>query len=234
MISAPQKPYAGKDYVFRGTLTCANTGNIVTADTKSKTYANGQKGEWTYLITRKPENHEKKMWVREDDVIAQVEEVLGQIGVNDSGIMEDIVSILKETNKSKKSTHGEQIDSLKKEHTVLTNKLNRLMDLRLEGEISGDEFKAQKARLKDRQYEVDNTILNLDKADDVFTDSCENLIQLADNALSHFRSSNIEGKQKVLNFVFSNLQLNGRKLEYALKKPFDMFLNANNHSEWLW
>ncbi|MDD9912308.1 MAG: recombinase family protein, partial [Alphaproteobacteria bacterium] len=34
--------YSGKDYVFRGSLTCAVTGNVVTADTKKKTYANGQ------------------------------------------------------------------------------------------------------------------------------------------------------------------------------------------------
>ena len=51
-----------------------------------------------------------------------------------------------------KRKHGDALEKLKREHTKITDKLNRLTDLRLEGKINGEEFKAQKARLKDRQF----------------------------------------------------------------------------------
>ncbi len=43
--------YGGKDFVFRGLITCAVTGRVVTAETKKKKYANGKVDEWTYLAT---------------------------------------------------------------------------------------------------------------------------------------------------------------------------------------
>jgi site-specific DNA recombinase len=63
-----KKPFAygEKDYVFRGLLTCATTGKVVTAYTKVKTYGNGRKAEYTYLMCWNPENPAKKLWVREE------------------------------------------------------------------------------------------------------------------------------------------------------------------------
>ena len=36
--------YGGKDYLFRGLLTCAATGRVITSDTKKHTYKNGEYG----------------------------------------------------------------------------------------------------------------------------------------------------------------------------------------------
>ncbi len=48
-----------------------------------------------------------------------------------------------------------------------------------------------------------------------------------------FESSKTTENRELINFVFSNLSLRGRKLEYTLRKSFDMLLNLPHCPEWL-
>jgi site-specific DNA recombinase len=52
--------YGGKDFLFRGLITCAVTGRVVTAEIHSKTYSDGKVDQWTYLGTWDPKNPKKK------------------------------------------------------------------------------------------------------------------------------------------------------------------------------
>ncbi|WP_410521490.1 hypothetical protein [Candidatus Tisiphia endosymbiont of Metellina segmentata] len=72
--------YGGKDFLFRGLITCAVTGKMVTSEIHSKTYPNGKVDEWTYLATWDPHNLDKKIYIREDEVLKQIEEVFKRIG----------------------------------------------------------------------------------------------------------------------------------------------------------
>ncbi|WP_341753970.1 hypothetical protein [Candidatus Tisiphia endosymbiont of Dioctria rufipes] len=56
--------YGGKDFLFRGLIT----------------YPNGKVDEWTYLATWDPQNLDKKIYIREDEVLKQIEEVFKRIG----------------------------------------------------------------------------------------------------------------------------------------------------------
>ncbi len=61
----------------------------------------------------------------------------------------------------------------------------------------------------------------------------ESLISAASRAAEIFERSNIEHKRQLIAFVFSNLQLRGRKLEYALRSPFDLMVNRSTYISWL-
>ena len=53
---------------------------MVTSEIHSKTYPNGKVDEWTYLATWYPNNLDKKIYIREDEVLKQIEEVFKRIG----------------------------------------------------------------------------------------------------------------------------------------------------------
>ncbi|MFP3018656.1 MAG: hypothetical protein ACEY3E_07290 [Candidatus Tisiphia sp.] len=72
--------YGGKDFLFRGLITCAVIGKVVTAETHSKTYSDGKVDECIYLATWDPQNLDKKIYIREDEVLKQIEEVFKRIG----------------------------------------------------------------------------------------------------------------------------------------------------------
>ena len=121
----------------------------------------------------------EKIYVREDEVLQQIEEVFKRIGKRDPEILKETLEYLKSTNELKKDEHGQATAALKKEHTENEHKLNSLIDLRLSGELSKEEFQTKKQQLKDRQYEIARLLKVYAVADDKFTDTSTPLIILA-------------------------------------------------------
>jgi hypothetical protein len=156
-----------------------------------------------------PENPEKRMWVREDKVMAQIESVFWNLGIRDKKLLDQTIAYIKKTSQIKKASHNQELRLLKKEHTEIQGKLDRLVDLRLDGEIGREDFEGHKSRLKDRQYEIDQLITTYDKADDSFTKTLTNLLTLASEAETMWKGSTIAQKRELLNFVFANLELIG-------------------------
>jgi hypothetical protein len=102
----------------------------------------------------------------------------------------------------------------------------------MDGELTKEEFIAAKQKLKDRQYEISNQLLDYDKADDKFIETTEMLINIASEALETFDSSSVDKKQQMLKFVFSNCELEGSKLVYKLAFPFDIFEKTTTGTQW--
>ncbi len=70
-------------------------------------------------------------------------------------------------------------------------------------------------------------------ADEEFKNTLITAFNLANRASELFESSKTLEKRELINFVFSNLSLKGRKLEYTLRKPFDMLVEMSRSEEWL-
>lgn len=58
------------------------------------------------------------------------------------------------------------------------------------------------------------------KADESFIIGASHLLELAQRASSLFERSKTEQKRQLINFVFSNLRLEGQTLHFNLKEPF--------------
>jgi len=52
-------------------------------------------------------------------------------------------------------------------------------------------------------------------------------------ALDIFKSSETMEKRQMLNFLFQNFQLNGKKLGFDLRKPFEVIANWSEYSSML-
>ncbi len=185
-----------------------------------------------YFSRYNPKNPEKKLYIREDDILKQVEDVFAGIGIRDPEILKDTLAHLKNTNEAKKAHHIQETAALKKEHTEIESKLDSLVDLRINSELSKEEFQIKKQKLKDRQYEIRELLRTYDEADDKFSDTTATLINLASEALETFKGSEMAQKRKMLNFVFQNLKLKGCKLEYTLRFPFDIFEKTTTRTGW--
>ena len=56
--------YGEKEYIFKGLITCALTGRIVSSETHKKTYSNGHTDEWIYLRGYDPNNHNRAIYAK--------------------------------------------------------------------------------------------------------------------------------------------------------------------------
>ena len=92
--------------------------------------------------------------------------------------------------------------------------------------ITTDDYDRKCQELKTRQYNINNQIKKHLKADETFKVTVNTIFSIANIAYELFESSNIEQKRKLINFVFSNLELEGATLRYSLKKPFDLMVDC--------
>lgn len=224
--------YGGKDFLFRGMLTCAITGRVISSDTKKKTYKNGTAAEWTYLVTWKPDDPKKKLWVREDKIATQVEQALERISIKDPELMTAALAAVKDANKAKQESHNREVAALKKEHTDIQARLDRLVDLLAEGVLVPNDYRTKREQYKVRQHELVSLIHAYDDADNTFGSTMEKLMKVAMGAHKGFMSSNVEEKRELLNFVFSNLSLKGENLCYSYNFPFGNFQNMDDCVKW--
>ncbi len=79
---------------------------------------------------------------------------------------------------------------------------------------------------------VDNQIAKLTQADDTYYLTVNYLGDLARRADELFASSIPEEKHRLLALTLSNLKLSGKKIEYIVRKPFDIVVECNSSLSW--
>ena len=128
--------------------------------------------------------------------------------------------------------HKRKIQELQRESEGIQGKLDKLMDLLLDGAVSKQEHDLKRQKFKARQIELANQLNSYPMADNGFRDAVADTLELGRKAHDLFLRSNNAGKCQLLGFVFSNLQLNGQKVQYSLHKPFDLYVKAGNIGQW--
>ena len=99
--------------------------------------------------------------------------------------------------------------------------------------ITQDEYDRKSRELKNRQTELALRIEQHQRGEGAFRTTLESLISVASRAGEIFERSKLEQKRQLLAFVFSNLSLRGKKLEFSLRSPFDLMVNRQGHAGWL-
>ena len=101
------------------------------------------------------------------------------------------------------------------------------------GELRQTEYDKKARDLKERQIAIAARLEQHQQGDGDYRNTLESLISLASRADELFGHSKTEQKRELIAFVFSNLRLRGRKLEYSLRSPFDLMVNRAAYSSWL-
>ena len=223
--------YGGKDYLFRGILRCAVSGRSATADTKKKKYANGEYGEWTYLIVRNPDNPEKKKMVREEEAVKQVEDVFRSLKLSPE-LLAEVVKEIKSSAHVQQDYHERRLQELHKELLTVKKRMSRLTTLFIDGDVTKEAHDQRNAELIAERDDIMFEIEQSNKSDDNFTNTLIGTVEVASGAFDAFRVGTLEQKRRLMNFVFSNLELKGSTLCYDLKKPFDRFVNLSDIEKW--
>lgn len=146
--------------------------------------------------------------------------------------MDFLRGYLRQTDQSERGFIRRQVAEWQREHTRLQNRLDTLMDLLLDGTIARAEFEAKKAKIRQDQIGLEDNIAGARTGDDAFKDSMLTMLSLASEAYELFKTSNTALRRELVNRVFANLQMEGEKLRYSLREPFDRMFNLTGRREW--
>ncbi len=217
--------YAGKPYIFRGLLTCGNCGCKYSPEIAKK--------KFIYYSCTNARGNCKKVYVPEKDLLKPVYEVLGAMSTIPQEKIDEIVGGLKKSSESKGLYHKNSIEALRGKYDELQARLDRALDFMLDGSITKDDYDKKVKEIKARQYDINIQIEDHTRADENYYLTASTVLNLAKRALEIFESSEPNEKRALLHYLLQNPEMNGKKLVFSLRSPFNHILTFSKQPIWL-
>jgi hypothetical protein len=172
----------------------------------------------------------QKTWAREEKLLEPLVEYLDRIQLPDA-LIEDIISYLKQAYSHEQEFFKHSQETLRKELDTIQTRLSKLVDMHLDGALDSDTYNVKLEEYKKRQREITSEMKAHVNADETCLITAKTVLDLAKRAKELFMSSKLEEKQQLLNFVFSNLKLDGKRLAVILKEPFSTIPAVSHQQE---
>ena len=169
--------------------------------------------------------------MKEEIILQEVEKVLATLYLEPE-LLAEVIGYIKASAKIEQGFYKMRIGELHTEHTKIKTRMDRLTDLFLDGDISKEDHEGKRQQLIQKREDIVREIESHNNADDKFSECLVNLVELASGAAEAFKGSTVEGKRKLINLVFVNLEIKGGKLDFMLRPPFDAFVKCTKIEEW--
>ena len=204
--------YSSLPFLYRGLITCVNSGKTCPSEIKKK--------QFTYVVCYKKDG--SRLYVPESEVDNQICYILNRIKLPE-GYIDALQDALKNSKAAEIEYRNHETGRLKAEQTKLQDRLDRLFEMRLDGEINKSTFETKQNELKRRFDEISVKLKAHRQADDGFNETLIGLHEIANKAGEVFAGGySLERKRSLLKFVFERLEMNEGRIGYKLNKPFDM------------
>lgn len=99
--------------------------------------------------------------------------------------------------------------------------------------VPAEDYKRRNNKLEEQIKELEAKRTFAEESSTEFQNAVATAFRLASKAHQLFTVSQNQDKHDLIEFMFAKLQLRGKKLEYTLRKPFDMMLKNEPNCEWL-
>lgn len=211
-----------KPFIFRGLITCGECGCMISSDRKIK--PSGK--EYVYLKCSHFKGNCKNPQVNENIVLQQIEDELKNLSLPQeimSYLRSDMEKIINQQNKALNL----EIKDIRQKYDELQKQIQYTDTLLVTQKITPERSNEIVSRLKQEQYELNNKLELLTKADEKFSIAVATILSLGNNAYQIFQSSKVETKREILHLLLSNLKLQDRKISYTLRKPYDYIRSLN-------
>ncbi|OPZ23569.1 MAG: hypothetical protein BWZ03_00460 [bacterium ADurb.BinA186] len=137
---------------------------------------------------------------------------------------------LKESFKDEQKLRDVSLQNLNRNLGRVQEKHDRLLELYIDRKIEKTMFDNKNAQYEKEKQEIGIEIEKYKKLDKKWFQTATLYLELSQNAGKLFRKASDSRKNDLLNFVFQNLILKDKKLEFTYKKPFDILVNCQNRS----
>ncbi len=213
-----------------GLFRCTKCGSAITASQKVKHYiTTNNTAIYTYYhCTRK----NKKMKCNGKPLTGK--EMTQQINNLLESIKPDIEFItwakkwLSTIHQDQSNFHEETLKSQHKALIAIENRLNKLLDMRLDDQVDEMDYKEKKKKLEQEKRDINDKLSDTGNNLDDGRLKVENALDFAKACQSRFENGSREVKQEILMRIGLNLGINTEKLmEVKLKGEYDVLANKD-------
>lgn len=214
--------YAGKPYIYRGLLRCADCNLTITPEK--------HKGLVYYHCTQFNGKHDAP-WIREEDLTLQFQEFFKKLQLPEQ-IHDQLVTMFNNVELQKKDFYQQHSRQLLKEHKTLTTMMDNLYLDKLKMRITESEYDKFYQDFKTQLDDVNGKIAQLEKANDDYYIIVGHVLMLTNKAHDLFVGSEVDEKRQLLKFLLQNLRLSGKNIVYDVAKPFNLIVESSERLDW--
>ena len=212
-------------YTFSGIVRCATCGcSYSPYEKKGHVYLRCTKAKPSVPCNQPP--------VSEAILLPQVDNMLKQLGISE-GIVNEVLDILKTEHDNIQLFYQNAIAETRKEAQSIEQKLATLYEDRLVGRITAIDYDKYAKKYSEEKTELERKLVEYTNNDKSFIVTSSYLLQLASRAKEVFESSQPDKKNKILRMLLANCQINEKRLQLNLLKPFSVLSRTLETQNWL-
>lgn len=210
-----------KDFVFKGLLTCAQCGCTITPEHHQKKSGLEYR---LYSCTNSKKNC-KRVYVNENLLLEPINSILDAFASITEETQNTLVEELRETSEAELRFHKAQIARIQTDHTQLTNRKQRLLNLLLDESITKEDYDKTMQEINDRIQLLGIELNRHSQADHDYKTTVATVLSVARRAKDIFESSETHEKRQFVDYLIQNPILEGKKMVFTLQEPFNYVLN---------
>lgn len=213
------KAHAPHKFAFTGMIRCGECGSAITAEDKIKRQKNGNVHFYTfYRCTKRKRSDCSQKYLRKEEMEAQIMDILERIEIPPEFSQWAIAQLKKEADKevgSRKSI----LTAQRKNYDDCLKKLDRLLEMRMNEEITPEEFAEKKTDLAKEKERLFKLLNESNGNVDDWLEKAEKLFDFAASARQKFMNGSLDDKKEILAALGSNLTLKDQILSISIQKP---------------
>jgi len=226
-------------FAYTGMIKCPECGCSITATKKIKHYQktnNNAVYEYYHCTKKKRDITCFQKPVKPIDIDLQIAVILESIQIHPD-FRDWALKFLKEYKGVENSANDDVKRNLQRELDRVNERLSNLLNLKLDGLLSDEEYLLKKKEISEQEQDVKSKIVSYEDGRNEWYKKSEEAINVAFYAKSEFERGDLFKKRELLAKVGSHFFLNNGKLQYDLQKPFFLFRDMNlakeSKIEWL-
>lgn len=209
--------------VAGGLITCGHCGHIVTGEKKFKTSPDGTKRQYSYYrCSRYAQADHPRVRLNEKQIDRQLLVFFDSMRINDPAIRQLWVDLIKSKAHVGLEQNREHQSELLRQREQVNSKLQKLLDLRMDGEIAADEYAAKRQEMYDRQSAIALQLRSSDVDSREVADLAIKAFELSQTLKERWLTADYKAKRTILGVMLKSVRLNSENLEFSPRNPFNL------------
>ncbi len=208
-------------------IKCGECGCSVTAETKRKFYkTTGRTGIYTYYHCTKRRGKCSQKPVSEEEMEQMLRKYVYRIEI-DKEVWNLGIELLKakHSGEIKQSILSRRL--IEKDYEKVDRELEKLLQLRIDQEITAEEYSSSKKTLMDKKLLIKEKLGDREQTSNNWLELAENFFETALQARKIMEGTDLQRKRDLIQSVGWNLLLKDKKLDFSFKKPYDILLKPD-------
>jgi hypothetical protein len=206
----------GQQFAYRGPIRCGDCGAMVTAEQKIKHQQNGKTHRFVYYhCTRRKDPNCPQMPIEEKELEKQINPILTSMEIPED-FTKWALKRLRTMNEQEVGDREKMYAMQRKEYDGSVKKIDNLIDMRANSEITEDEFRARKTTLLADKERFQKLLKDTDKRVENWLDVAERGFNFAEKAWLAFNKGGLEVRKEIFAALGSDFVLKDRIISIDL------------------